>query len=141
MIRLEHLHVDAGAFRLEDITVEITRLNALEDLTSMYRFFLRIAAPQRVMGFTPRLWGTYVAFGEARAVTNEPGYYVGECTGIPHRLLEWTCGAWRGFVPTAIELSGGKDVRGTIRGTWPMDRVQGGAGDLYRLELEVRYRT
>ena len=121
---------------LEDVTMEITRLNALEDLTSMYRFFLRIAAPQRVMSFTPRLWSTYVEFGVATAIKNEPGHYVGECTGIPERLLQWSCGAWRGFVPTAIELAGGKNVRGTIRGTWRMNQ-----GDLHRLECEILYST
>jgi hypothetical protein len=120
---------------LEDITMEIARNNALSDLTTLYRFFLKIAAPQRVMGFTPRLWSTYVHFGEAKAVKNDPGHYVGECTGVPKRLLEWSCGAWRGFVPTAIELAGGKDVQGTILGTWPT-----GSGD-YRLECEVRYRS
>jgi hypothetical protein len=102
----------------------------------MYRFFLRIATPQRVMGFTPRLWSTYVAFGAAKALVNEPGHYIGECAGIPKRLLEWSSGAWRGFVPTAIEVAGGKDVRGKIRGTWPTP-----VADLWRLECEITYRT
>ena len=122
-----------------DMTMEIARLNALKDLTTMYRIFLKIAAPVRVMGFTPRLWSTYVRFGEARAVTNEPGHYLGECTGIPRRLLEWTGGAWRGFVPAAIELAGGRDVRGTITGTWPEGQMDGN-DELYKLHCEVRYQ-
>jgi hypothetical protein len=120
---------------LEDLTMEITGQNARRDLTTIYRIFMRIAAPQRVMSNTPKLWSTYVNFGDARAVTNEAGHYIGECTGIPRHFLEWTCGAWRGFVPTAIELAGAKNVQGKILGTWP----EGGA-DLHRLQLEVRYR-
>jgi hypothetical protein len=120
---------------VEDLTMEIARENARKDLTTIYRIFMRIAAPQRVMSNTPKLWSTYVKFGEARAVTNEPGHYVGECEGIPRHFLEWTCGAWRGFVPTAIELAGGKDVQGKILGTWAS-----GGGDLNRLQLEVNYR-
>lgn len=131
----------AGELRsnVADMTMEIARLNALKDLTTMYRFFLRIAAPVRVMGFTPRLWSTYVRFGEAKAIKNEPGDYLGECTGIPKRLLEWTSGAWRGFVPAAIELAGGRDVRGVITGTWPEGKHEGG-DELYRLNCEVRYK-
>jgi hypothetical protein len=131
----------AGELRsnVADMTMEIARLNALKDLTSMYRIFLRIAAPVRVMGFTPRLWSTYVGFGEAKAIKNEPGDYLGECLGIPRRLLDWTCGAWRGFVPAAIELAGGRDVRGVITGTWPEGRSDG-RDDLYKLHCEVRYR-
>ena len=123
---------------VEDITMEITRLNALKDLTTMYRIFLRIAAPVRVMGFTPRLWSTYVHFGDAVAIRNDQGYYLGECTGIPKRLLEWSSGAWRGFVPAAIELAGGRDVRGTIAGTWSEGRSDG-RDELFKLHCEVRY--
>jgi hypothetical protein len=122
-----------------DMTMEIARLNALKDLTTMYRIFLKIAAPVRVMSFTPRLWSTYVRFGEAKAITNQPGHYLGECTGIPKHLLEWTGGAWRGFVPAAIELAGGRDVKGVIVGTWPEGR-SAGPHDLYKLHCEVRYQ-
>jgi hypothetical protein len=121
-----------------DMTMEIARLNALKDLTTMYRIFLKIAAPVRVMGFTPRLWSTYVRFGEAKAIKNDPGHYLGECTGIPKRLLDWTGGAWRGFVPAAIELAGGRDVRGVITGTWPEGRLEG-TDESYKLQCEVRY--
>jgi hypothetical protein len=123
---------------VEDITMEIARQNALKDLTTMYRIFLRIAAPVRVMGFTPRLWSTYVHFGDAVAIKNEPGHYIGECTGLPKHLLEWCSGAWRGFVPAAIELAGGREVRGSITGTWPEGRNDG-RDELYKLHCEVRY--
>ncbi len=120
---------------VEETTREIARVNALEDLTSIYRVFLRVAAPVRVMSFTPQLWSNYVAFGDAVAVTNEPQHYLGRCTGIPEHLLNWTCGAWRGFVPTAIELAGGKNVNGTIVRKW----VEPGSARLYGIECQVRY--
>jgi len=119
---------------VRDMTREIARLNALRDLTTIYRVFLRVAAPVRVMSFTPRLWSNYVAFGQATSVRNDPQHYVGECTGVPARVLEWACGAWCGFVPAAIEVAGGKDAVGKITGTW-MEH-----GDMRRLQCEVVYR-
>jgi hypothetical protein len=85
------------------------------------------------MSFTPQLWSNYVSFGDAVALKNEPTHYLGRCTGIPERLLDWSSGAWRGFVPTAIELAGGKNVRGAISRTWSEP------GGLCGLECEVRY--
>jgi hypothetical protein len=119
---------------VHDMTAEIARQNALRDLTTMYRVFLRIAAPVRVMSFTPRLWGNYVAFGQASAIRNEPTHYIGECSGVPSRLLDWASGAWCGFVPAAIEVAGGKDAVGRITGVWREP------GDMRRLQCEVRYR-
>lgn len=120
---------------VHDMTAEIARQNALRDLTTLYRVFLRIAAPVRVMSFTPRLWGNYVAFGQATAIKNEPTHYIGECTGVPTRLLEWASGAWCGFVPAAIEVAGGKGAEGRITGTW-RESVE-----TRRLQCEVRYRV
>ena len=128
---------------VQDMTQQIARLNALKDLTTIYRTFLRIAAPVRVMAFTPRLWSTYVSFGEAVAIRNKPGHYVGQCTGVPKKLLDWSCGAWLGFVPTAIELAGGRNVKGTITETRPSGTTV--SSDLqtlqcYSLQCEVLYR-
>jgi hypothetical protein len=119
---------------VQDLTMEIARQNALRDLTTIYRVFLRIAAPVRVMSYTPRLWGNYVAFGQATAIKNEPTHYIGECKGVPTRLLDWASGAWCGFVPAAIEVAGGKGAVGRITGVWKE------AGGMQRLQCEVRYR-
>jgi hypothetical protein len=118
---------------LEEIVMEIAARNARDDLRSVYRIFLRIAAPVRLMAWTPQLWSTYVRFGVARALHNEKGHYLGECSGVPTRLLDWVCGAWRGFVPTAIEVAGGKEARASIVGRWPQ------GGDLHRLQCEIHY--
>jgi hypothetical protein len=99
------------------------------------RIFLRFATPHRVLSQTPRLWSTYVAFGDAQAILNEPGHYIGEGTGIPPHLLDWVCGAWRGFIPAAVEVAGGKEVVGRI-----ILRDRGSDGEA-RLRLDVHYRT
>src|SRR5689334_24346820 len=74
-------------------------------------FFLLLRRPPRSTLFpytTLFRSSNYVAFGEARAVQNEFGTYVGECHGIPKKYIPWACGCWGGFIPTAIEISGGK---------------------------------
>jgi hypothetical protein len=119
---------------VEDITMGIARENALHDLTSIYRIFLRIVNPVRLLGQTPRLWSTYCDFGHAEAVVNDAGHYEAEGSGFPMHLLDWVCGGWRGFIPAAIELAGGKDVVGKI-----LSRGAGVGGE-GRLRLEARYR-
>ncbi|HZS41402.1 MAG TPA: hypothetical protein VFF06_31450 [Polyangia bacterium] len=118
---------------VEDVATDISRSNARHDLTTVYRAFLRVAGPHLVMNATALLWRNYVNFGDAQKVVNERGHYVGECRGIPTRLLEWACGAWLGFVPTAIELAGGKRCSARIVET----RVE--TSELSALRMEVRY--
>jgi hypothetical protein len=120
---------------VQDVTREIARRNALNDLKTFYRVFLSIVAPVRVMSFTPQLWSTYVKFGVSRAIRNEQGHYVGECTGIPEQFIDWVCGAWLGFVPTTIEVAGGKNVRGTIIKRWAEPSKPGEFG----IHCEVLY--
>jgi hypothetical protein len=116
----------------EEMTVEIARRNAREDLTSIYRVFLRIAAPQRVLEHIPRLWRMYFDFGTVTVTINDRGRFVGECHGIPAHLLDWASGGWRGFVPTAIELAGGKRVTGAVTRRGP-------GADLCFLRFEASY--
>ena len=120
---------------VENITREITRQNALHDLRSIYRIFVSIAAPVRVMSFTPQLWSTYVKFGEAKAVKNDPGHYIAECKGIPGEYLDWACGAWLGFVPTTIEVAGGRNLKARIA-----DRmVEPPGSQMYTIRCEIKY--
>jgi hypothetical protein len=99
---------------VEALTTDIARQNALQDLTSIYRMFMRIAEPVRLLRFTPQLWRNYVSFGDSSAHRNELGHYIGGTTGVPESLLEWVAGDWLGFIPTAIELAGGKIVSAQI---------------------------
>ncbi|HXX67996.1 MAG TPA: hypothetical protein VEK07_12470 [Polyangiaceae bacterium] len=115
------------------MTAEIARLNAENDLTTLYRVFLRVAQPQRVLVHTPRLWRTYVSFGDAKAVMNEPGHYVGQGDGFDQDLVDWGCGCWLGFIPATIQVSGGKDPKGSIIKKW---RNPNGR---YSVQYEVTY--
>jgi hypothetical protein len=118
---------------VDDITAEVAKQNALQDLKTMYRAFMRILHPVNVMRFTPQLWRNYVHFGEAKVLKNEPTHYVAECARLPERALDWACGGWRGVIPTAIAVSGGKNALGQV-----ILRERVGSG-LQRLVFEVKY--
>jgi hypothetical protein len=119
---------------MEDLSTDIARRTAKNDLTTLYKIFLRVAAPQRVLSALPRLWATYVEFGEARILSNDPGLFVGEGVGFPAAVLDWACGCFRGFLPTAVEIAGGKDAVCKILERRPE------AKDQYAIRFEVRYR-
>ena len=118
---------------VEDATTEIAARNAEQDLATIYKIFLRIAKPQTVLALTPRLWGTYVNFASARAVLNENKHYVGRGEGFAAEQLEWAAGCWRGFIPAAIKMAGGRNPRGSVT---QRSRMPNG---LYAVEFEVRY--
>jgi hypothetical protein len=136
---LEHAIADAARqlkMSTEDAATDIAARNARADLTTVYRAFLRVAGPHLIMNATSALWRNYVAFAEAKKVKNDYGKFIGECHKLPPRLLDWACGCWRGFVPTAIELAGGKESKGRIleKGR------EGDANDMAWLRCEVTYR-
>jgi hypothetical protein len=118
---------------VEEISTEVCQLNAERDLTSIYRIFLRVAQPQRVLEHTPKFWRTYVSFGEAKTIVNETGHYIGQGDGYPPELLSWACGCWLGFIPTTIALAGGKSPRSKIAKKWRE------ADGTYSVQLEVHY--
>lgn len=101
---------------LEEVARDVARRNALADLTSIYRVFLRLASPHRTLAFTPRLWALYARYGETRVLSNEEGQFLAECVRIPDELFEWSCGAWLGFLPAAVEVAGGRDAVSRIVG-------------------------
>jgi hypothetical protein len=120
---------------VQAIAIAASQANAREDLPTIYKAFLRLAAPVRVMNFTPQLWRTYVGFAEVRGLRNEPGYYRAECVNIPARTLEWATGGWLGFIPSAIEIAGGRRAQGRV-----LERsAQRAGGDLYTLLFECAY--
>jgi hypothetical protein len=119
---------------VESIQTEVARNNALSDLTSIYRMFLRVAQPTRMLYFTPQLWRNYVSFGDSRAVRNDTGSYLGETVGFPEALIDWVCGSWLGFIPTGIELAGG-----SIESAEIVKREMRGSDSAVR--CEIRYRA
>lgn len=103
---------------LEALTADIARSNAFADLPSIYRVFLRVAQPKRVLHFVPQLWRTYVDAGDGVVVQNETSRFVGHCTNVPPALAPWARGCWLGFLPAAIELCGGVPSTAKITRTW-----------------------
>jgi hypothetical protein len=93
--------------KLEDVVTEIATQNARNDLKTVYRVFLRILAPVRVLSMLPRIWRQYFSFGEVVVLANEPGTIVLETRQIPTPLTPWVVGGWRGFLPETIRASGG----------------------------------
>src|SRR5262245_865851 len=59
---------------LRECAAEIAARNAKEDLTTIYRVFLRLAAPVRLLSQTPRLWRNYVRFADSTVIRNDPGH-------------------------------------------------------------------
>ncbi len=118
---------------VEEISTQVCRLNAERDLTSIYRLFLRVAQPKLVLDHTPKLWRTYVSFGNASAIRNERGYYLGQGDGFEEHLVPWVCGCWLGFIPAAIRLAGGRDLKSRLLKKW---RDPNGT---YSVQLEVNY--
>jgi hypothetical protein len=103
---------------IHDISTEIAARNAKTDLTGVYRFVMKALAPHRVLGQLPHLWRFYVRFGECAPLSNDKGHYVAEGRGMLDEYAEWATGCWRGFISTAVEMSGGKDVRVQISKVW-----------------------
>jgi len=100
----------------EALTQEIAAHNADSDLTSIYRVFLKLAAPRRVLANGNALWRTYINFGKVETVRNEPGDFAATLHEIPDdRLMPWIEGIWLGFVPRAVSLAGGHPLRSKTR--------------------------
>jgi uncharacterized protein (TIGR02265 family) len=104
---------------IHQMSTEIAARNAKTDLTGVYRFVMKALAPHRVLSQLPHLWRFYVRFGECAPLSNEKGHYIAEGRGMLHEYAEWATGCWRGFISTAVEMSGGKDVRVQIGKPWP----------------------
>ena len=121
------------ASSVKALATEIGRRNALADLQGIYRMFLRIAQPVRMLYFTPQLWRNYVRFGDASAVQNELGTFVAIVENVPEPLIDWVEGSSLGFIPTGIELAGGTILRAYISEVVP-------AAEVSSVKMFVSYR-
>jgi hypothetical protein len=129
---LEVVAAETGS-SVQVLATEVGRHNALSDLQGIYRMFLRIAQPVRMLYFTPQLWRNYVRFGDASAAQNELGSFLAIVANVPETLIAWVEGSSLGFIPTGIELAGG-----TIARAWISEVVPAGAAS--SVKLSVTYR-
>jgi hypothetical protein len=101
----------AEGIGVEAAVEEIARANAREDLKSVYRVFMKILAPQRVLQFLPRIWRQYFQFGTVEVIRNDPGQIELVTRDVTTRFVPWVRGGWRGFLPETILASGGRSPR------------------------------
>lgn len=117
---------------LEEFVELIAGDNARLDLTGIYRAFLWVASPRMFLRAATTIWANYANFGTLTEISNESGHYHAHIVGIPEDLLDWTAGAWKGFLPPAIELAGGRNSRATVLDRFARD-------DGWALVYELRY--
>ncbi|MDB4966168.1 MAG: hypothetical protein JWN44_1857 [Myxococcales bacterium] len=118
--------------KIIDVATDIASRNARTDLTGVYKLFLKMLSPQTVLGKLPHLWRLYVQFGECFPVSNDKGRYVAEGRGLIAEYSDWAAGCWRGFITTAVEMSGGHRIEVSLS---PLKPEADGA----RFRFEIRY--
>ena len=117
---------------LEQLTAELSAINAKKDLTTIHKAFLWVASPRMFLRATPVVWGNYADFATVVDPHNEPGHYRVTLAEIPEDLLDWVAGAWLGFLPPALELAGGVNPQAKILARRP---------ERGELDYEIRYES
>ena len=119
---------------VETMTSEIASANAENDLKTIYRVFLRIVKPVRVLSFMPEIWKSYFLFGIIKVLHNEPGTFEMECSGVPARYRDWIIGGWKGFLPVTIHVAGGKSARCEV-----VNEPAGAPGADLKIRIRAKY--
>lgn len=88
------------------LSTEIARLNANNDLKTIYRFFMSVLGPVNVLKRGSTMFRTYVNFGEALMHRNDPGITEGSVVKIPRAFAPWIMAVTLGFLPSAIVAAG-----------------------------------
>jgi hypothetical protein len=116
-----------GYDSVEVLVQEAAAATAEADLNGIYKAFLWVASPHMFLRAVPRLWASYLRFGEFENVENVPGLYRARIGGIPEDLLDWCAGSVAGFLRPALLLAGGKspnsqitERRSTSGGNWEL---------------------
>jgi hypothetical protein len=104
-----------GHASVESMLEVVAGLTAERDLTGIHRAFLWVANPRMFLLAVPRIWTTYCRFGKVEVLENQPARFSAHVQGIPDDLMDWAAGAFRGFLPPALKLAGGKDPVASIR--------------------------
>ena len=119
---------------VEELVQEAAGATAERDLTSIYTAFLWVASPQMFMRAVPRLWASYVRFGELQTLENSAGLYRARISGVPNDLLDWAAGSVAGFLRPALLLAGGKDPDSQV-----VDRRPGESKKIWEFEYRLAY--
>ena len=122
-----------GYGTIEELVKEAAAATAEQDLNGIYKAFLWAASPQMFLRAVPRLWSSYVKFGELETVENVPRTYRARIDGIPEDLLDWAAGSVAGFLRPALLLAGGKSPDSQITSRRPSD------GGNWLIEYQLKY--
>jgi hypothetical protein len=95
----------------EDFIRERTHAQALQDLTGVYSFVLKLASPLAVAQALPRLTSRYFDWGGVEIRKHSATYVEPIRTGVPRYIARWYFLAAEGFMLYAIEKAGGRAVR------------------------------
>lgn len=123
-----------GYDSLESIMAVVAGEVALNDLNGILRAFLWVASPKMFLRTAPRIWDTYANFAIPTIVANDNGRFEAKVSEIPAEFISWVAAAWKGFLPPALELAGGKNPLATIR-----DRKQTPGATTWEFIYELRY--
>ena len=118
---------------MHDLATELASENARTDLRGVYKFLVKVLSVRTILSQLPRLWRNYVHFGECVPISSEPGHYAAEGQGMFEEYLAWTSGCCRGFVTTAVEMAGARDVKAKIVPLPPL-------GGRARFKLDLFYK-
>jgi hypothetical protein len=123
-----------GHDSVESMLEVVAGLTAEKDLTGLHRAFLWAANPRMFLLAVPRIWTTYCRFGKVEVVENVPGRFSAHVQSIPFDLVDWAAGSFRGFLPPALKLAGGKNPVGSIR-----DKRRSADADSWEMVYDLRY--
>jgi hypothetical protein len=124
-----------GHDSVESMLEVVAGLTAEKDLTGLHRAFLWAANPRMFLFAVPRIWTTYCRFGKVEVVENLPSRFTAHVHTIPADLMDWVAGSFRGFLPPALLLAGGKDPVASIR-----ERRRSRSTDTWEMIYELRYQ-
>jgi hypothetical protein len=87
------------------------RIIAGRDVPGIYRALLKLVSPERLVGQLPRAAALYFDFGVASIEWVAPNVARTTLAGLPDVLGVMLAGIVEGFMATALELTGARDVR------------------------------
>ncbi|MFO7564625.1 MAG: hypothetical protein R6X02_18415 [Enhygromyxa sp.] len=122
-----------GYESVEELVNQAAAATAEQDLNGIYKAFLWAASPPMFLRAVPRLWSSYVRFGELVNVENVQGLYRARIDGVPKDLIDWAAGAVAGFLRPALLLAGGKSPDSQVT-----DRRLLGVGN-WQIDYQLKY--
>jgi len=88
---------------------EFGRFSGAEDLGGIYKVFLKMGSPGKMVTIASMMWSRFYNEGDLKVVENVEGRAVIQMVDVPVKHSPWEQ-TTRGWSEVAAELAGGKDV-------------------------------